>query len=66
MKDLTPSPDLDPFPGPDLPYISDMDAFLERQGIDCSLCPAFGEGKMRCVHDVPSFHDPPQRYPEAA
>jgi hypothetical protein len=50
----------------DLPYIPDMNAFLERQGIDYSLCPACGEGKMCCVHNAPSFHDPPQRYREAA
>jgi hypothetical protein len=75
MKDLTPQARKEKLAvcrallgleDPDLPYIPDMDAYLERQGIDYSLCPGCGEGKLRCVHDVPSFHDPPQRYREAA
>jgi hypothetical protein len=51
---------------PQLPYIADLEAFLERQGIDYSLCPVCAEGKMRCVYTVLSFHDPPQCFLEAA
>jgi hypothetical protein len=51
---------------PQLPYIADREAFLARQGIDYSLCPACGEGKLRCVYTVLSFHDPPQCFLEAA
>lgn len=43
-----------------------MDAFLAHQGIDHSLCPRCGEGKMRCVYIALSFHDPPACYLEAA
>jgi hypothetical protein len=51
---------------PQTPYIADMDAFLAHQGIDHSLCPRCGEGKMRCVYIALSFHDPPACYLEAA
>jgi hypothetical protein len=49
-----------------LPYIADLEAFLERQGIDYSLCPSCGDGKMRCLYTVLPFHDPPQCYLAAA
>jgi hypothetical protein len=48
------------------PYIADLEAFLEMQGIDYSLCPSCGEGKMRGVYTVLSLHDPPQCFLEAA
>jgi hypothetical protein len=53
------------FVDPQLPYIADLEAFLERQGIDYSLCASCGEGKMRCVYTVLSFHDRPQCLLEA-
>jgi len=51
---------------PHLPFIADMDAFLTKQGIDYSLCPKCGEGKLRQVYALLSFHDPPPCYLEAA
>ena len=51
---------------PEQPYIPDIDEFLTKQGNDHSLCPCCGEGKMRCVYNVLSFHDPPACYQEAA
>ena len=53
-------------PDPQQPYIADMDAFLEKQGIDSSLCPHCGEGKMRAVYNILSYHDPPADYLQAA
>jgi hypothetical protein len=53
-------------PDPERPYIADMDEFLAKRSIDLSLCPVCGEGKMRCVYTVLSFHDPPARFLEAA
>ncbi len=51
---------------PDKPYIADMDAFLAKLGIDHTLCAVCGQGKMRAVYMVLSFHDPPACYQEAA
>jgi hypothetical protein len=51
---------------PDQPYIADMDAFLEKQGIDFSLCPVCGQGKLRGVYSLLSFHDPPDCFLQAA
>ena len=51
---------------PELPFIADMDAFLTHQGIDYSLCPSCGDGKMRCLDSFLPFHGPPQRYLKAA
>jgi hypothetical protein len=51
---------------PQRPYIADLEAFLERQGIDYSLCPSCGEGEMRCVYTVLYFLDPPQCFLEGA
>jgi Putative transposase/Transposase zinc-binding domain len=51
---------------PDQPYIADMDAFLEKQGIDFSLCPVCGQGKMHCLYSILSFHDPPEYFLQAA
>jgi hypothetical protein len=51
---------------PHLPFIADMDAFLTKQGIDYSLCSKCGEGKLRQVYALLSFHDPPPCYLEAA
>jgi hypothetical protein len=51
---------------PQRPYIAELEAFLESRGIDYSLCPSRGEGKMCCVYNVLSFHDPPQCFLEAA
>ena len=48
---------------PEQPYIPDLDAFLEHQGIDYSLCPVCGEGKMRCIDNFLPFHGPPQKSP---
>jgi hypothetical protein len=53
-------------PDPEQPYIADMDEFLAKQGIDYSLCPHCGEGKMRAVYNILSYHDPPAYYLEAA
>jgi hypothetical protein len=51
---------------PQLPYIADLEAFPERQGIDYSLCPSCGDGRMRWVYTLLSFHDPPQCFLQAA
>jgi hypothetical protein len=51
---------------PDQPYIADMDEFLAKQGIDSSLCPRCGEGKMRALYNILSYHDPPADYLQAA
>jgi Zn finger protein HypA/HybF involved in hydrogenase expression len=51
---------------PQRPYIADMDAFLEKQGLDYSLCPKCGAGKLRMIYALLSFHDPPPDYLEAA
>lgn len=51
---------------PEMPYIADIDEFLAKQGVDPGLCPVCGEGRMRCVYTVLSFHDPPAYYLEAA
>ena len=48
---------------PEQPYIPDLDAFLEHQGIDYSLCPRCGEAKMRCIDNFLPFHGPPQKSP---
>jgi len=48
---------------PKQPYIPDLDAFLEHQGIDYSLCPRCGEAKMRCINNFLPFHGPPQKSP---
>jgi len=53
-------------PAPEQPYIADMDAFLTKQGIDHSLCPSCGEGKLRTIYLVLSFHDPPDGFLQAA
>ena len=47
-------------------YIPDIDEYLSKQGIDSGLCPCCGEGRMRSVYSVLSFHDPPPEYREAA
>jgi hypothetical protein len=49
-----------------LPYIAELETFLERRGIDYSLCPSCGGGTMCCVYNVLSFHDPPHCFLEAA
>jgi hypothetical protein len=54
------------FVDPPRPYIAGLEAFLEGRGIDYSLCPSCGEGKMCCVYSLLSFHDPPQCFLEAA
>jgi hypothetical protein len=51
---------------PEQPYIADMDAFLAKQGIDYSLCPKCGEGKLRNIYHLLSFHDPPECFLQAA
>lgn len=51
---------------PENPYIADMDAHLAKLGIDPGLCPQCGQGKMRAVYIVLSFHDPPACFREAA
>ena len=51
---------------PEQPYIPDLDAFLEHQGIDSSLCPRCGEGKMRCIDTCLPFHGPPSYALKAA
>jgi hypothetical protein len=53
-------------PDPEQPYIADIDAFLAKQGIDFNLCPICGEGKLRNIYVVPSFHDPPDCFLQAA
>jgi hypothetical protein len=53
-------------PAPEQPYIADMDAFLAKQGIDHSLCPSCGEGKLRTIYLLLSFHDPPDGFLQAA
>jgi len=37
-------------PDPEQPFIADMEAFLTKHGIDYSLCPSRGEGKMRNIY----------------
>ena len=51
---------------PELPYIANIDAFLSKQGIDASLCPRCGQGHLRNVYQVLSFHDPPTELAVAA
>ncbi len=51
---------------PHLPFIADLDAFLEKQGIDYSLCPRCGQGRMQSVDTILSYHDPPDRSRAAA
>ena len=51
---------------PETPYITDLNEFLAKQGIDPGLCPHCGEGRMRSVYIVLSFHDPPACFLEAA
>jgi len=51
---------------PEQPYLADIDAFLTKQGIDSSLCPSCGEGNMRNIYLVLSFHDPPDCFLQAA
>lgn len=51
---------------PHVPFIPDMDAFLEKQSIDYSLCPCCGQGKMQMVYAILSYHDPPECYLDAA
>jgi Putative transposase/Transposase zinc-binding domain len=53
-------------PDPEQPFIADLDAFLEKQAIDHRLCPRCGEGTLRMVYALLSFHDPPPCYLEAA
>jgi len=53
-------------PDPEQPYIADMDAFLAKQSIDFSLCPICGEGKLRNIYFLLSFHDPPECFLQAA
>ena len=53
-------------PAPEQPYIADMDAFLAKQGIDYRLCPSCGEGKLRTIYLLLSFHDPPECVLQAA
>jgi Zn-finger nucleic acid-binding protein len=53
-------------PDPEQPYIADMDEFLAKQGIDYSLCPRCGEGKLRNIYHLLSFHDPPECFLQAA
>jgi hypothetical protein len=50
-------------PDPEQPYIPDLDAFLEHQGVDYSLCPVCAEAKMRCIDNFLPFHGPPQKSP---
>jgi len=52
-------------PDPEQPYIADMDAFLAKQGIDYSLCPHCGEGKLHNIYHLLSFHDPPECFMQA-
>jgi hypothetical protein len=51
---------------PEQPYIPDLDAFLQRQGIDYSLCPVCAEAKMRCIDTFLPFHGPPPSARKAA
>jgi len=51
---------------PHRPFIADLDAFLEKQGIDDSLCPRCGQGRLRLVYAILPYHDPPACYREAA
>ncbi len=53
-------------PDPERPYIADLDAHLAKLGTDPSLCPVCAQGKMRVIHEILSFHDPPAGYQEAA
>ncbi len=49
-------------PDPDKPYIADLDAYLTKLGHDPSLCVVCGQGIMKTVYTVLSFHDPPACY----
>jgi hypothetical protein len=40
--------------------------FLAKQGIDYGLCPRCGEGKLRNIYRLLSFHDPPECFLQAA
>ncbi len=51
---------------PDKPYIADIDALRTKQAIDPSLCPVCGQGHLRNVFQLLSFHDPPGEYAAAA
>jgi len=53
-------------PDPEQPYIADMDEFLAKQGIDYGLCPICGNGKLRNIYTLLSFHDPPEYFLQAA
>jgi hypothetical protein len=53
-------------PDPEKPYIADMDEFLTKQGIDPSVCPKCGDGKMYNIYHLLSFHDPPECFLQAA
>jgi hypothetical protein len=53
-------------PDPEQPYIADMDEFLAKQGIDYSQCPRCGQGKLRNIYSLLSFHDPPECFLQAA
>jgi len=44
----------------DKPYITDMDQYLTRLGIEPNLCPVCGQGTLQLVNVVLSFHDPPE------
>jgi Putative transposase/Transposase zinc-binding domain len=51
---------------PEQPYIADLDAYLTQRGMDPRLCPRCGQGTMKAVELLPSFHDPPAWALEAA
>ena len=51
---------------PDRPYIADLDAYLTQHGTNPRLCPRCGQGTMRAVAILHSFHDPPAWVREAA
>ncbi len=51
---------------PEVPYIADMGDFLAKQAIDPGLCPRCGQGHLRNVFQLISFHDPPAEYAAAA
>jgi Putative transposase/Transposase zinc-binding domain len=53
-------------PNPDQPYIADLDAYLTQLSMDPRLCPRCGQGTMKAVEPLPSFHDPPAWALEAA
>jgi len=53
-------------PDPEQPYIADLETFLAKQGIDDSLCPMCGEGTLRNIFHLLSFHDPPECFLPAA